>query len=46
MITFYLILAGAKLVLPAGEIPTLKPVDRPRLPPPTPPPNISGNCSK
>lgn len=34
-------LAGAKLVLPAGEIPTLKPVDkslpRPRLPPPGPP---------
>ncbi|XP_055701088.1 arfGAP with SH3 domain, ANK repeat and PH domain-containing protein isoform X1 [Phlebotomus papatasi] len=36
-------LAGAKLVLPTGEIPTLKPVDknvlRPRLPPPGPPNN-------
>lgn len=35
--------AGAKLVLPSGEIPTLKPVDknlsRPRLPPPGPPGN-------
>lgn len=35
-------LAGAKLVLPTGEIPTLKPVDknliRPKLPPPGPPP--------
>lgn len=34
-------LAGAKLVLPSGEIPTLKPVDknllRPKLPPPGPP---------
>lgn len=36
-------LAGAKLVLPSGEIPILKPVDknviRPKLPPPGPPPN-------
>ncbi|GAB0092607.1 SH3 domain [Sergentomyia squamirostris] len=36
-------LAGAKLVLPTGEIPQLKPVDknvlRPRLPPPGPPNN-------
>ncbi len=36
-------LAGAKLVLPAGEIPMLKPVDknliRPKLPPPGPPSN-------
>lgn len=37
-------LAGAKLVLPTGEIPILKPVDknvlsRPKLPPPGPPPN-------
>lgn len=36
-------LAGAKLVLPTGEIPSLKPVDknfpRPRLPPPGPPSN-------
>lgn len=36
-------LAGAKLVLPTGEIPTLKPVDknliRPKLPPPGPPSN-------
>lgn len=36
-------LAGAKLVLPSGEIPILKPVDknypRPRLPPPGPPSN-------
>lgn len=35
-------LAGAKLVLPSGEIPILKPVDknviRPKLPPPGPPP--------
>lgn len=35
-------LAGAKLVLPTGEIPQLKPVDksmlRPKLPPPGPPP--------
>lgn len=34
-------LAGAKLVLPSGEIPVLKPVDknviRPKLPPPGPP---------
>lgn len=34
-------LAGAKLVLPTGEIPVLKPVDknviRPKLPPPGPP---------
>lgn len=34
-------LAGAKLVLPSGEIPILKPVDknviRPKLPPPGPP---------
>lgn len=37
-------LAGAKLVLPSGEIPTLKPVDknllRPKLPPPGPPPPL------
>lgn len=36
-------LAGAKLVLPSGEIPVLKPVDknviRPKLPPPGPPPH-------
>lgn len=36
-------LAGAKLVLPTGEIPQLKPVDksmlRPKLPPPGPPGN-------
>lgn len=39
-------LAGAKLVLPTGEIPQLKPVDkslRPKLPPPGPPPPDSGN---
>lgn len=39
-------LAGAKLVLPSGEIPVLKPVDknviRPKLPPPGPPPLSSG----
>lgn len=38
-------LAGAKLVLPSGEIPVLKPVDknviRPKLPPPGPPPPSS-----
>lgn len=38
-------LAGAKLVLPSGEIPILKPVDknviRPKLPPPGPPPATS-----
>lgn len=43
-------LAGAKLVLPTGEIPMLKPVDknliRPKLPPPGPPSNNgSGLCS-
>lgn len=42
-------LAGAKLVLPTGEIPMLKPVDknllRPKLPPPGPPSNNgSGWC--
>ena len=40
-------LAGAKLVLPSGEIPILKPVDknviRPKLPPPGPPPPLSNN---
>lgn len=40
-------LAGAKLVLPAGEIPTLKPIDknllRPKLPPPGPPPPSSNS---
>lgn len=38
-------LAGAKLVLPSGEIPVLKPVDknviRPKLPPPGPPQTTS-----
>lgn len=40
----YSYIAGAKLVLPpAGEIPQLKPVNihRPRMPPPTVPPNGS-----
>lgn len=40
-------LAGAKLVLPTGEIPQLKPVDksmlRPKLPPPGPPPTGNNN---
>lgn len=40
-------LAGAKLVLPTGEIPQLKPVDksmlRPKLPPPGPPGNNNGH---
>lgn len=43
---FFVFSAGAKLVLPTGEIPTLKPVDknvlRPRLPPPGPPNNGHG----
>lgn len=42
-------LAGAKLVLPTGEIPTLKPVDknliRPKLPPPGPPAGGTSNNS-
>lgn len=42
-------LAGAKLVLPSGEIPILKPVDknviRPKLPPPGPPPNSATTTS-
>lgn len=42
-------LAGAKLVLPTGEIPTLKPVDknliRPKLPPPGPPSAGMSNIS-
>lgn len=42
-------LAGAKLVLPSGEIPVLKPVDknviRPKLPPPGPPPNLAATPS-
>lgn len=43
-------LAGAKLVLPSGEIPVLKPVDknviRPKLPPPGPPPLSSGEWAQ
>lgn len=42
-------LAGAKLVLPCGEIPQLKPVDktlmRPKLPPPGPPSGSANNGS-
>lgn len=42
-------LAGAKLVLPSGEIPVLKPVDknviRPKLPPPGPPPSSAATPS-
>lgn len=43
-------LVGAKLVLPSGEIPTLKPVDknliRPKLPPPGPPLNANNSGGK
>lgn len=42
-------LAGAKLVLPSGEIPVLKPVDknviRPKLPPPGPPQTSSSHAN-
>lgn len=42
IVTTFIFIAGAKLVLPpAGEIPQLKPVNpnRPRMPPPPGPPN-------